>query len=74
VSLTVMCKPHPGIQIGDWVRVAQPTLNGVAYPLDGIVTSVQLKGSTAGVEPMQLAVRCAVADVQAVGMSVRGAA
>lgn len=74
VSLTVMCKPHPGIQLGDWVRVAQPTINGAAYPLDGIVTAVQLKGSAAGVEPMQLTVQCAVEDVQAVGMSVRGAA
>jgi hypothetical protein len=74
VSLTVLCKPHPGIQIGDWVRVAQPTINGAAYPLDGIVTNVQLKGSTSGVEPMQITVQCAVADVQAVGLSVRGAA
>ena len=74
VSLTVMCKPHPGIQIGDWVRVAQPTINGNAYPLDGIVTFVQLKGSTSGVEPMQLTVQCALADVQAVGLSVSGVA
>ena len=74
VSLTVLCKPHPGVQIGDWVRVAQPTINGAAYPLDGIVTTVQLKGSTSGVEPMQITVQCALADVQAVGLSVRGAA
>lgn len=74
VSLTVMCTPHPGIQIGDWVRVAQPTINGAAYPLDGIVTSVQLKGSTSGVDPMQLTVQCSIDDVQAVGLSVRGAA
>ena len=74
VSLTVLCKPHPGIQIGDWVRVAQPTINGAAYPLDGIVTNVQLKGSTSGVEPMQITVQCAIEDVQAVGLFVRGAA
>lgn len=74
MPLTVMCVPHPGIQIGDWVRVAQPTINGAAYPLDGIVSAVQLKGSTAGVDPMQLTVQCAVEDVQAVGLSVRGAA
>lgn len=74
VSLKVMCKPHPGIQTGDWVRVAQPTINGAAYPLDGIVTSVQLTGSTTGVEPMQITVQCAIEDVQAVGMFVRGAA
>lgn len=74
VPLTVLCKPHPGIQIGDWVRVAQPTINGAAYPLDGIVTSVQMSGSQYGVEPMQLTVQCSVNDVQAVGLSVRGAA
>ena len=74
VSLTVLCKPHPGIQIGDWVRVAQPTINGKAFPLDGIVTNVQLKGSASGVEPMQITVQCALADVQAVGLSVRGVA
>lgn len=74
LPLTVLCKPHPGIQIGDWVRVAQPTINGAAYPLDGLVTAVQLKGSATGVDPMQLTVNCALADVQAVGLSVRGAA
>lgn len=74
LPLTVLCKPHPGIQIGDWVRVAQPTINGKAYPLDGIVTAAQLKGSASGVDPMQLTVSCALADVQAVGLSVRGAA
>ena len=74
VPLTVLCKPHPGIQIGDWVRVAQPTINGAAYPLDGIVTNVQLRGSTSGVEPMQITVQCAIEDVQAVGLFVRGAA
>lgn len=74
VPLTVLCTPHPGIQIGDWVRVAQPAINGEEYPLDGLVTAVQLKGSRAGVEPMQLTVMCALADVQAVGLSVRGAA
>jgi hypothetical protein len=74
IALTVLCKPHPGIQTGDWVRVAQPTINGAAYPLDGIVTNVQLKGSKSGVEPMQITVQCAIEDVQAVGLSVRGAA
>ena len=74
LPLTVMCTPHPGVQIGDWVRVAQPRINGRAYPLDGIVTNVLLKGSSAGVEPMQLTVQCAIEDVQAVGLSVRGVA
>jgi hypothetical protein len=74
LPLTVMCTPHPGVQIGDWVRVAQPTINGQEFPLDGIVSGIQLKGSTAGVDPMQLTVQCALADVQAVGLSVRGAA
>jgi hypothetical protein len=71
VPLAVICTPHPGIQIGDWVRVAQPVINGAEYPLDGLVSSVGLKGSPSGVEPMSLTVECSLADVQAVGQYVR---
>lgn len=74
LPLTVMCTPHPGIQIGDWVRVAQPVINGSEYPLDGMVTNVQMGGSKAGVDPMRLTVQCALDDVQAVGLAARGAA
>ena len=71
VPLDVLCTPHPGIQIGDWVRVANPMIDGTEYPLDGIVSAVDLHGSTAGVEPMKLTVQCNTADVQAVGQYVR---
>lgn len=71
VPLAVICAPHPGIQIGDTVRVAQPIINGTEFPLDGLVSAVELKGSSAGVEAMSLTVECALADVQAVGQFVR---
>ncbi|MDP9185632.1 MAG: hypothetical protein M3O29_08200 [Actinomycetota bacterium] len=73
VPLKVMCTPHPGIQIGDWVRLAQPVIDGSEFPLDGRVSYVQLKGSPQGVEAMQLVVDCALSDVQAVGLYVRRA-
>ena len=71
VPLTVICTPHPGIQIGDTVRVAQPVINGAEYPLDGLVSAMGLKGSAAGVEAMSLTVECSLTDVQAVGQYVR---
>ncbi len=71
VPLAVICTPHPGIQIGDWVRVAQPVINGAEYPLDGLVSAMGLKGSAAGVEAMSLTVECSLTDVQAVGQYVR---
>jgi len=71
VPLFVICTPHPGIQIGDTVRVAQPTINGAEYPLDGLVSAMGLRGSAAGVEAMSLTVECSLADVQAVGEYVR---
>lgn len=74
VPLSVLCTPHPGIQIGDWVRVAQPVIDGSEFPLDGLVSSVELKGSPAGVEAMALTVECALDDVQAVGLYARRAA
>ena len=73
VPLNVLCAPHPGIQIGDWVRVAAPVIDGSEYPLDGIVSSVELSGSASGLDAMKLTVRCALADVQAVSQYVRKA-
>lgn len=71
VPLSVICRPHPGIQLGDTVRVAQPVINGAEYPLDGIVSAMGLKGSASGVEAMSLTVECSLTDVQAVGLYVR---
>ena len=71
VTLRVLCVFHPGIQIGDWVRVAQPVIDGAEYPLDGVVSMVEAKGSPAGVEVMALDVECSLTDVQAVGQYIR---
>jgi len=71
VQLAVVCLPNPAVQIGDWVRVAQPLIDGTAYPLDGLVTSVGLKGSSAGLEPMTLTVEVSTEDASLVGLYVR---
>ena len=73
VSLNVVCAPHPGIQIGDWVRVAQPIIDGTEFPLDGLVSAMTLKGSPLGMEAMSLTVECSLSDVQAVAQYVRRA-
>lgn len=74
VALSVTCLPHPGVQVGDWVTVANPTVAGVAIPLVGVVRSVNLRGSAAsGVSPMSLLVECSFEDVQAVRTAVHRA-
>lgn len=74
LKLDVACLPNPAIQIGDWVRVAQPVIDGTAFPLDGVVTSVTLSGGTAGMDPMRLTVEVAATDAATVGMYVRRSA
>lgn len=67
VLLSVTCLPHPALQVGDWVTVANPTTSGDPVPLVGVVRSIALRGSAAsGVSPMSLAVECSFEDVQAV--------
>jgi hypothetical protein len=66
LSLKVTCLPHPGLQIGDWVLVAQPVIDGAEFDLVGLVTSVRLSGSTEGLDPMQLTVDVSAEDAQAV--------
>lgn len=73
ITLNVTCLPHPGLQPGDWVRVASPTVSGKAYPLDGVVRSMELRGSTSGTAPMTLSVECSFEDVQAVVTMIRRA-
>lgn len=74
LKLDVVCLPHPGVQVGDWVRVAQPVIDGTAFPLDGIVTSVNLSGGPGGVDPMRLTVEVSVSDAARVGLYVRSKA
>lgn len=71
LKLDVVCLPHPGVQVGDWVRVAQPIIDGSAFPLDGIVTSVSLSGGSGGVDSMKLTVEVSVEDAARVGLHVR---
>lgn len=73
VDLTVTCLPHPGLQIGDWVRVANPVIAGRPVPLVGRTTGIQMRGSEGGVSPMSLTVACRYEDVQAVAQEVRRA-
>lgn len=74
VVLQVWCLPHPGLQVGDWVVVANPTVAGRAVPLGGVVRQMRLSGSASGVEPMELAVECSFTDVQAVRGAIDRAA
>jgi hypothetical protein len=71
LKLEVTCLPHPGVQIGDWIRVAQPVIDGTVFPLDGLVTSVALSGGPAGLDPMKLTVEVSVDDAARVGLYVR---
>lgn len=66
LPLKVVCVPHPGLQIGDWVRVMQPVIDGEEFPLDGIVTSVRLAGDEGGLLPMELTVEVSADDAQRV--------
>lgn len=71
LRLDVMCLPNPAVQVGDWVRVAQPVIDGTEFPLDGIVTSVGLSGGAGGVDDMKLTVEVSVEDASRVGLHVR---
>lgn len=71
IVLEVTCLPHPGVQTGDWVQVACPTVAGVALPVVGVVESVSRGGNARGVLPMTMSVRCDWADVQALASVVR---
>jgi hypothetical protein len=74
VLLDVTCLPNPALQIGDRVTIAQPISGGQETPLSGLVESMRLSGGESGVDQMQVAVRCAFDDVQAVTRLMRGAA
>lgn len=74
VTLPVTCLPHPGLQVGDVVTVFNPTVTGADVALTGIVRTIELRGSTAGVSPMQMTVECPYEDVQAVAAAIRRAA
>lgn len=66
VTLNIECLPHPALQIGDTVRVLAPSVSGSQVPLDGIVRTFRLSGSTEGVDTMSMTVECPYDVVQAV--------
>lgn len=63
-DLVMEALPHPALQQGDWVTVANPVVNGQTVTLNGKVRKMSLKGAGA-VERMPLTVECNYADVQA---------
>lgn len=73
VDLAITCLPHPGLQCGDVVTVASPTVTGAAIALTGVVRKTGLRGSAAGVSPMTMTVECAYEDVQAIAAAIRRA-
>lgn len=73
VDLSITCLPHPGLQSGDVVTVASPTVTGAAIALTGVVRKTGLRGSAAGVSPMTMTVECAYEDVQTVAAAIRRA-
>lgn len=64
-DLEVTCLPHPGLQQGDWVRVANPVVNGQTVTLDGRVKKMDLSSDGNTVQPMQLVVECSYDAVTA---------
>ena len=70
-KLEVHALPHPGMQIGDWVEVSQPVIDGQVFPLVGQVQRMTLSGSHAGFDLMALDVECSTADVQKIAAYVR---
>lgn len=73
LPLKVTCVPHPGIQIGDWVTVMQPVIDGQEFQLNGIVTYVRLSGNEGGLQPMELTVEVSADDAQQVRTYLRRA-
>lgn len=70
LDLEVTCLPNPALQVGDWVTVTQPVVDGRLVPLVGEVVTMKLQGSATAVGNMVLKVRCSFGQVQ----NVRGRA
>lgn len=68
-DLRVTCLPIPHVQQGDWVRVANPVVNGQEVQLVGMVKSInQPWGLLPG--PCTVVVECSYAEVQALIVGV----
>ena len=66
----VQCLFDPRLQVGDWVTVVNPTLVG-GINLNGRVLTEKIRGSAAGVGPMDLEVECSANDVQELSNVIR---
>lgn len=66
LDLEVTCLPNPALQIGDWVTVTQPVVDGRLVPLVGEVVAMKLAGSGTSVGQMVMTVRCSMGQVQTV--------
>lgn len=67
VDLAVTCLPLPHLEIGDWVNVGNPVVNGEPVALVGRVKSIDLasaNGTAPG--PMTVVVQCSYWTVQSV--------
>ncbi|AYN56834.1 minor tail protein [Arthrobacter phage Andrew] len=64
IDLEVTCLPHPALQVGDFVTVTQPLVEGQLMPITGEVVSMTLRATGSTVSNMTLTVRCNSAQVQ----------
>ncbi|UXE05369.1 minor tail protein [Arthrobacter phage Renna12] len=64
IDLEVTCLPHPALQVGDFVTVTQPVVEGQLMPITGEVVAMTLRASGSTVGNMTLTVRCNSAEVQ----------
>lgn len=63
IPLTVTCLHHPGLESGDWVTLSLPTTRGI-LPIATEVTSIERRGTTAGILPMTLGVSMGLDDLR----------
>ena len=70
LDLEVTCLPNPALQVGDWVTVTQPVIDGRLVPLNGEVIKMKLQSLGSSVGQMVLTVRCAASAVQNIRTNV----
>lgn len=66
IDLKVECLPVPHLQIGDWVNVGNPVVNGQAVQLKGMIKSISQPWAGTVPGRATVVVECAYADVQTV--------
>lgn len=66
ITLPITCLPHPGLQIGDTVRLRLPVGD-----LTGPITEMSLSGNEDGLDPMQLGIVVDLETVQMIAARLR---